>query len=152
MSTRHAARTAALQLIFQAECLGDWSGVTAEKLFQVFYSGKEYPELEGEAKSYALSIFQAVASNLESVNTKIESLDLGWTLARLAKLDLAILRLALAEAGMQPAIPLKVVIDEALNLAHEFSGEQSAAFLNAALQKAFAGELLQTSSKSKIAD
>jgi transcription antitermination protein NusB len=152
VSTRHAARTAALQLIFQAECLADWSASTAEKFFQVFYSGKEYPELDAESQSYALSIFAGVAAHLNALNEKIESLNLGWSLVRLAKLDLAILRLALAEVSMQPSIPVKVIVDEALNLAHEFSGEQSAAFLNAALQKAFSAQLMQPEIKRKNAD
>lgn len=54
---------------------------------------------------------------------------------KINKVDLAILRLALYELQFEKKTPPKVVIDEAIELAKEFGGEQSPAFINGALGK-----------------
>ncbi len=134
MKTRHAARIVAMQILFQADTLSDWSDSAYERFFTAFYNGAESPELDAETKSYCLSLTKLVADNLKVIDQRIVDLELTWSITRMARIDRAILRLALAESSLD--LPVKVVIDEALNLAREYSGEQAAGFLNAALEKA----------------
>ena len=60
-----------------------------------------------------------------------------WTITRLAAVDRNILRLALWELTHQPQTPGKVVLDEAINMAREYSTEDSAGFINGVLDAAF---------------
>lgn len=56
-----------------------------------------------------------------------------WPIKKINKIDLAILRLAIYELVIEKAEPLKVIIDEAVELAKEFGNEQSAPFINGVL-------------------
>ena len=57
----------------------------------------------------------------------------GWTLERIARVDLAILRLALFEMFYREDVPTGVAINEAVELAHAFSGGKAASFINGIL-------------------
>ncbi len=134
MKTRHAARIVAMQIIFQADTLSDWTDTAYQRFFITFYNGTESPELDADTKSYCLSLVQLVAENIKAIDQRIVDLELSWSISRMARIDRAILRLALAESSLD--LPVKVVIDEALKLAREYSGDQAVGFLNAALEKA----------------
>lgn len=74
-----------------------------------------------------------IISRLPQIDTLISSCAPQWPLPKVAKVDLAILRLAVYELCIFRKVPPKVAIDEAVELAKEFGGETSAAFVNGVL-------------------
>lgn len=71
--------------------------------------------------------------NAAEIDETISSLSPGWSLYRIAKIDLAILRLALCEIGYMNEVPLSVAINEAVELAKKYSTDQSGRFVNGVL-------------------
>jgi N utilization substance protein B len=81
--------------------------------------------------------------HLPEIDPVIISIAPEWPLDKLNSIDLAILRLAVYELTIDKKAPYKVIIDEAIELAKEFGGEQSPNFINGAL-----GQLIKNESKS----
>lgn len=71
--------------------------------------------------------------NLSSIDKQIELAAPDWPIEKIAKIDAAILRLALYELLYKKDAPIKVIIDEAIELAKEFGNDQSAKFINGVL-------------------
>ncbi len=74
-----------------------------------------------------------VVSHLPQIDELVKSSASQWPLEQINKIDLAIRRLALYELTVGKAEPIKVIIDEAVELAKEFGGESSPAFVNGVL-------------------
>ncbi len=74
-----------------------------------------------------------IISHLEEIDALIATAAPQWPLPKVAKVDLAILRLAVYELCILKQVPPKVAIDEAVELAKEFGGETSASFINGVL-------------------
>lgn len=79
--------------------------------------------------------FNAVHDRLEEIDSMINEKTKGWTIERMGKVDLAIIRLALFEMKYDEAIPEGVAINEAVELAKKFGQEESAGFVNGVLAK-----------------
>lgn len=77
-------------------------------------------------------VTQEVLDNKDSIDKTIEQAAPAWSIDKLNKIDLAILRLAVYELD-KGEVPPKVVIDEAVELAKEFGSENSPSFINGAL-------------------
>ena len=75
-----------------------------------------------------------ILNHLEEIDKKIDIYSENWRISRIDKVDLAILRLAIYEI-LYDDIPQKVVINEAIELAKEYSSEKSYRFINAVLAK-----------------
>ncbi len=80
-------------------------------------------------------LIKKILENKESIDDKIETIAPEFPIDKINKVDLAILRLGVYELSIAPEAPQKVVIDEAIELAKEFGGENSASFINGALGK-----------------
>lgn len=127
--TRHQIRTTAFQTLFAMN-----ANPEADK--QVLYQ-----QLLGESDSDAIVIpdyldqlVDGVLSNQNDLDQQISQyLTSGWTLPRIAKTDLVILRIAFFELDHQTDIPKAVVINEALELAKQFSDDRSRRFVNGVL-------------------
>jgi N utilization substance protein B len=76
---------------------------------------------------------EKILTHLEGIDKEISSSAPKFPLDRIAKTDLAVLRLAVFELMIEPKEPQKVVINEAIELAKEFGGDKSYAFINAVL-------------------
>ena len=74
-----------------------------------------------------------ILSNIEMIDNKIRTSAKEFPLDKINKVDLAILRLAIYELTTQKTEPEKVIIDEAIELAKEFGGDTSPAFINGVL-------------------
>lgn len=74
-----------------------------------------------------------ILSNLSKIDKFISEAAPLWPIEKINKIDLAILRLAVYELTIEKTEPLKVVIDEAVELAKEFGNEQSSSFINGVL-------------------
>lgn len=120
-----------------------------EEAFQVLFALQSDPEAEittvyeaiphhdqKQVPSYLLTLVNGVREHQEKLDQQIESLlASGWTINRLAKADLVILRLALYEIQYNEDVPTVVAINEALELAKTFSSDKSRRFINGALGK-----------------
>jgi N utilization substance protein B len=81
---------------------------------------------------FAERVARYTVSNLDKIDPMITEIAEHWRLSRMAALDRLILRLAIGEF-LQAETPRNVVINEALELAKTFSGEESAKFINGIL-------------------
>lgn len=86
-------------------------------------------------REFANQLFENAAARAEELDPIISSLAKNWRLDRIAAIDRALLRLALAELRTT-GTPAKVVINEALELAKKFSSEDAAPFINGILDSA----------------
>lgn len=144
--TRRKLREHCFKLLFCA----DFYPVeeTEEQIEQYFTEPQEeedVPDGVGEViHSPALDVFDGgyVKYKVEHVIEKIPELDAqineiarGWTTRRMGKVELTILRLALFEMKYDEDVPEKVAINEAVELAKEFGGDDSPSFVNGILAR-----------------
>lgn len=84
---------------------------------------------------YAREIVDGVADHQEEIDELISSYSQGWTIDRMPNVDRAVLRLASWELLHNPEVPAAVAMDEAIELAKEYSTDDSARFVNGVLGK-----------------
>ena len=121
---RKIARAHAMKLIYEWEMGGDGGEETRMNLL-----GVEPDENEAEYKN---RMFEGVVVNEEKIDSQIAAHLRGWTIERLSRGDLAILRLGAYEL-MLGEIPAGIVINEAVELANQFSTDKAGAFINGVL-------------------
>lgn len=92
-------------------------------------------ESSNEVKDYAVSIAEKFQENSQSVDEQIQKFAKGWDIDRLVKMDKDILRIAIVELLYVKEAPMKVVVDEALELAKKYSTDESSSFINGILAK-----------------
>ena len=88
-----------------------------------------------EENTFAFSLAQLTYENCEEIQKIINENSVGWKVERLPKVSLAIMRLALCEILYVPSIPSGVSINEAVELAKKFGGDDAPAFVNGILAK-----------------
>lgn len=92
-------------------------------------------ESQNEVKNYAIKIAETFQQNHAEIDEIIKNNSSGWDFDRLVKMDKDILRIALSELLFIKETPLKVVVDEAVELAKKYSTDDSASFINGLLAK-----------------
>lgn len=102
------------------------------KVVQNLYA-HSFPEIQRNLPYPGNQMTEQVISHLETIDKLISDNAPKFPLDRIAKTDLAILRLAIFELVVTPEQPKKVIINEAVELAKEFGSEKSYAFVNAVL-------------------
>lgn len=123
---RTYARRCALQLLYQSEILGESP--------QSISLEKRYIEEEGVPNTYALSLLQGIELHLSDIDTYLIDTSENWSLSRMPIVDRSILRLATYEMIYVDEVPLSVTINEAVELAKDFGGEDdSPRFVNGVL-------------------
>lgn len=125
MESRHTIREAAFRALFALATNpeADKSAVYAEVL----------PK-DTEVPPYLSELVEGVLTHQEALDAALTpQLKKGWTLSRLTKPDLMILRLGLYEIRYEEAMPEAAAINEAINLAKRYSDDQSAKFVNGIL-------------------
>lgn len=93
----------------------------------------EKPDPQEEA--YMEDKLSAILSRMEEIDETLKKASSGWQLNRMGRIDLAILRLAVYEMNYDGDVPIKVAINEAVELAKKYGGNQSPAFVNGVLAK-----------------
>ena len=128
--TRHRAREAAVQMLYQWEV----GQSDIEDVLRDFWSAN-LPGAEGASeatRTFAEQLVRTTVGNLDKIDPLIRETAEHWRLSRMAALDRLILRLAIGEF-LEGATPRNVIINEALELAKTFSGDDSAKFVNGIL-------------------
>lgn len=100
---------------------------------EMYIAQIEKPSLEDYA--YLTKRFQAVMEHLDEIDTILTEVSSGWKLNRMGKVDLTILRLAVFEMRFDEDVPVKVAINEAVEMAKIFGGDESPSFINGVLAK-----------------
>ena len=88
-----------------------------------------------EVKKYIEKIFRTYKEKKEEIDGLIKQYAIGWDIERLFKIDKDILRIAISELVYIKDAPVKVVIDEAIELAKKYSTDDSPSFINGILAK-----------------
>lgn len=128
MSTRHRAREYVLKALYALE----QGGQTRE---EIRASIIDKSGLDANGIDFSQRLFDLVCANLKKIDNQIVRLATNWTLERIAIVDKNILRMAICEAEYMPDIPLKVAINEAIELAKKYSTFDSASFVNGILDR-----------------
>ena len=132
---RKKARDNAFKCIYQLEFMDDKN---VEKLLEYCYDENQNTDNE---KEYIQKVVNGVVENLSIIDDNILKNLKNWTINRIAKIDLAILRLAIYEILYLEDIPAKVPVNEAVELAKEYGGTDSKSFVNGLLAKIIEGKV-----------
>lgn len=95
----------------------------------------ELQQPTSEESIYLTERLKAILERVEDIDDMLSKAASGWTLKRMGKVELTILRLAVYEMHFDEAIPVKVAINEAVELAKEFGGDDTPGFINGVLAK-----------------
>lgn len=126
-SPRHHAREVALQALYALES----NGQKVEAVAEAVIGGDD--ELTEAARQFAQVLFSKTLENRTRSDEAISRLAKNWELSRIAMIDRIILRMAMTEMWEIVDVPVKVVLNEAIELAKLYSTAQSAAFVNGIL-------------------
>ena len=125
--TRRDARVFLMQTAFQMDAQKE---LDAEHRDQ-YLKGHRF----GGQTKYVNTVFDNLLENIEAIDEAINSASEGWPTSRMAKPDLAISRVAVAEILYAEDVPAAVAVNEAVELGKLYGTEQSAKFINAILGK-----------------
>ena len=134
MSSRHLSRSIAMQSLYEWDFLGkksDLKKITEKNI-------KEFgPGLKEE--SFVLELISGVTKHIEEIDEIIEKAAPQWPIDQIAIIDRNILRIGIYELLFEDktAVPPKVAINEAIELAKSFGGESSRRFINGVLGTVF---------------
>ena len=92
-------------------------------------------EEKGDVKTFVLEIAKIYNENKKDIDSLIGKLTQGWDIDRLIKMDKDILRIAICELVYIKTQPVKVIINEAVELAKKYSTQDSSSFINGVLAK-----------------
>lgn len=92
-------------------------------------------EVSEKDREYMADKAKAIASKASEIDAIINEHTIGWKTSRMNKVDLSILRLAVYEMKWDEEVPVKVAINEAVELGKRFSGDEGPAFINGVLGK-----------------
>ena len=126
MGVRHTARECALQMLYQVET----SETSVDEVIAHFWSDSETP---ADTRAFATRLATGTVGALAEIDALLERNLEHWRLDRLAVVDRNVLRLAVFEFLNETDTPRIVVIDEAIEVAKRFGGEQSGQFVNGIL-------------------
>ena len=128
--SRRVSRELAMKLLYQFQLRDD----DIHEQIELFLSEAERP-LEALEKEYFLDVVQGAMEKRDEIDSLIQNHARGWSLERMPKVDLAIMRLAIYELRFRKDIPWNVSINEAVELAKKYGGDQSKTFINGVLGK-----------------
>ena len=121
---RKMARACAMKLIYEWEMGGDGGEDTRLQLLELTPGERETDYME--------RMFAGVTSRCEELDAAISARLRGWTIERLLRVDLAILRLAAFELALGE-LPPGIVVNEAVELANQYSTDKAGPFINGVL-------------------
>lgn len=131
---RRRAREAALQMLYQAE-VGQLPIGEATRAYETL--GDDAVALDETSGEFAVQLARGAWDARQLLDSYIADASQNWRVERLAVIDRLLLRLAVHELLSLPATPPRVVIDEAIELARSYSGDEAARFVNGVLDGVF---------------
>jgi transcription antitermination protein NusB len=140
---RHRAREAALQMLYQWEV----GRVSPHEAVVTYWPGRDAPPspdderadatpdvmVDEAGRTFANALVAGTVSRVKEADDLIAAHLKNWRIERVAVVDRLVMRLAIYELLTEPETPAKVVINEALELARTFSGEEPVPLINGVL-------------------
>jgi len=123
---RRRARALALQILYEVDSVGHEVEGVANRLL-------EKQGLSGENVSFTRELVSGVIRNKETIDLNIRNLAPAWPIEQIPVVDRNILRLAIFEILLDNKVPVKVAINEAVELAKKFGSDNSPKFVNGVL-------------------
>jgi N utilization substance protein B len=133
LAKRTKARERAVQALYQI----DVAATDLDEALSRFW--KSFEPVEREVMDLAEALVRGVARSRREIDDAIEAVSTNWRIDRMARVDRNVLRLAVHELLHRPDVPVKVVLNEAIELGKKFGSESSGAFINGVLDKIAAG-------------
>lgn len=130
--TRRELREEIFKLLFMVEF---YSKEEQPELAKAYFEDFAETEIAENDQEYIENKYENICAVLPEIDEKIAASSKGWKIERLGKAELTILRLAVYEMEYDEDIPTKVAINEAVELAKNFGGDESPAFINGVLGK-----------------
>jgi len=125
-ATRHQARVAALQILYEA----DVAKHPASDVLSRYSSDLSWPQ---PVRRYLDRLIQGVLGDLDAIDAQIGAAATSFPVDQLPAIDRNVLRIAIYELMNEHDVPLKAAINEAVELAKRFGGENSGKFVNGVL-------------------
>ena len=120
--------------IFKPLFLNEFNGTEEmPQQIQLYFDGLE--DLNPVEQAYMENKYAKITERLEELDSILNEKSAGWKTKRMSKVDLNILRLAVYEMKYDEDVPVKVAINEAIEISKSFGGEDSASFVNGVLGK-----------------
>lgn len=129
MRKRTLGRESALKVMYQKEMTGE----QADEALRNFFEAQ--PKMDPELRRFIVGLVTGIEANASDLDKKVEAVVENWSISRIAVLDRNILRMAVYEMTEMSDTPHKVIVNEAVNLAKKYSGENSGKFVNGILDK-----------------
>jgi N utilization substance protein B len=126
MRVRHQARVVALQALFEIDCTGHAPAVVIDQRLG-------YSELPENGQQFAHELTKGVSENRDLLDEYIARYAPAWPVDQIAVIDRNVLRLAVYEIVIGKDTPIKVAINEAVELAKDFGSDSSGRFVNGVL-------------------
>ena len=120
--------------IFKLIFMSDFNeGEEMNDQLAMYFDGLEV--LKEKDQEYMQEKYQKIKEHLDEIDALLNEKSKGWKTSRMSKVDLSILRLAVYEMKFDEDVPVKVAINEAVEIAKSFGGDASASFVNGILGK-----------------
>lgn len=130
--SRSALREKIFRLLFRVEFHSDEDFRSQEKSF---LEEEEQQQMSEQDSALVTEKCRKIREKLPEIDEMLSEKTTGWSLDRLGKVELAILRLAVYEIVFDDTIPVSVAINEAVELAKKYAADDSPAFINGVLAK-----------------
>ena len=124
--TRRKARTIALQTLYEIDSISRSAEAVVERLLAE-------GELSEENNAFVRELVSGVIQNKDEIDGNIQRFAPAWPVEQIAMIDRNILRLAIFEILFNNKVPVKVAVNEAVELAKSFGSDNSAKFVNGVL-------------------
>lgn len=130
--SRREIREHIFKLLFLLEF---YEGTELNEQAELYMDEVEEAAPSGQDAVYILEKYGKIRESLPRLDEKLSAVSSGWKLKRMNKVDLSLLRLAVYEMLEDEDIPVGVAINEAVELAKKFGGDDSPSFVNGVLAK-----------------
>ena len=135
MGLRRQARELALQIMYAIDSNPSLSLLDTLQTFR-----EEHIEVSETTRAFAEALVRGVQEKRDVIDAAIKACSKNWTLTRMPRVDLNVMRLATYELMFRPDIPKKVTINEAIEIVRRFGEKDSPAFVNGILDEIVACE------------
>lgn len=133
--SRRTARKHILNILFQSEFNAD---VALESIIETY--SEEIENIYSGDMPFVKAELEGIKTNTALLEETISNYAEGWSLERMSKIDVAILKIAIYEILFAEDVPGKVAINEAVELAKEYSSDKAPGFINGVLAKVLANK------------
>jgi N utilization substance protein B len=131
VAARNKARKRAFQILFEAEQRGVGPKTAMADWIRLARTDDRQPPVS----EYTMQLVEGYAAHAARIDELLSTYSIGWTLDRMPVVDRNVLRLGAYELIWEDDVPDAVALDEAVQLAKEFSTDESPAFVNGLLAR-----------------